>query len=1027
VIGPLDETRIIAPAGLPEDPHESLRPTPEAGMLSLLNLQLRSTSIPGGPHPQWEPVSWSRQDPFLLRHQIGRGGFSDVFCATQTALKRTVAVKRPRRQDGDRRKLLMDEPAFSREGLVTALLDHPNIVPVYDLAFDALGVPMLAMKLVEGTPWNRLVDSDAELPVTEKLARHLPVLLLAARAVEFAHSRGILHRDLKPSQVVVGDYGETYLMDWGLAAGLPGFRTGTGIAVDEVATPLARAPNPAGTAAYMAPEQTINSPAHLGTWTDVYLLGGMLYYILTGRAPHQQDGAFSAFQHAAAGIVDPPEQHARGAAIPPELSRLCMAALTREPESRIQRASEFVGGIESFLSGRERIARSGALATEAAATLESADGRYDRFALAERLAEEAVLLQPDNVRALELRERVYAGFAGAALARDDLRLAAAQADRLPDSPRAETIRRQVATAAARVKRRKLHRRIAISAAFWAALLASVIVLLIVHQAADTHAFEQGVDSREKIRKVRIEAAHDREKREQARRDLQAGVGANRADIASLLRPFFVSQLVATDLETTNSWGETWLRAHPQEAAAMRIEIDRIRTQRADLATRGASLEPEPVQLLLLNGILRLAEDTTASRRIAYGAFTGASVTSPENVDAWTGRAIAAGRNDELTTAIMDARQAIKAAVIRGGQNVAPRGIARQVYQQFGESHPLPRGAIVIGSWANDEPARSRYGEISGSWADSLSTGRYKSAVPGAAAPPRAITRTFEFYQPYVSVPTTSPAVARFHPRLAAPEKRHVYITWPPQANADPVYLTVRHAHGETTVPLMMDGFGYAGAANSDRWISLGEYEFAAGGDQFVQIAAGEDVRPVGLNQFGAVCADAVCFSPTPLDTPFFMLDISDVRTTGIAGPAPGGFVRADPPLPWEPTPYAAIDRAQRENRPLCMLFWYPTPAGIVHPLSQSREYCLRRLLSHPAIAEILRTQFVLASVDMSHFPDIANRFKDGTGGTCILLCAPDATVRDRMAIGILPPSPVEFASRLAAVSAGAPHPPSHPE
>src|SRR5690606_21487394 len=101
---------------------------------------------------------------------------------------------------------------FQQEAVITANLEHPNIVPVYDLGVDSDGRPLLAMKLVRGTPWDLLIDADfKELVTDEYLAKHLPILLSMCQAVAFAHSRRIIHRDLKPSQVMVGEFGEVLL------------------------------------------------------------------------------------------------------------------------------------------------------------------------------------------------------------------------------------------------------------------------------------------------------------------------------------------------------------------------------------------------------------------------------------------------------------------------------------------------------------------------------------------------------------------------------------------------------------------------------------------------------------------------------------------------------------------------------------------------------------------------------------------------------------------------------------------------
>ncbi len=248
--------------------------------------------------------------PFRLHRFIDRGGYGEVWEATQTSLKRTVALKRLRDDlmldAADERRRTED---FRREALTTAALEHPNIVPVYDAGEDSKGQPQLAMKLVRGKTWKARVEDDRDLPPDEFLGRHLPILIDVAQAVAFAHSRGVMHRDIKPSQVLVGEFGEALLVDWGLAVcfadgvrtddggGRPGAATGSVRSTADAPTcnHLASASCPAGTPAFMAPEQTDNVPDRLGPWTDVYLLGGTLYYLLTGTPPRSGMSAAGAF------------------------------------------------------------------------------------------------------------------------------------------------------------------------------------------------------------------------------------------------------------------------------------------------------------------------------------------------------------------------------------------------------------------------------------------------------------------------------------------------------------------------------------------------------------------------------------------------------------------------------------------------------------------------------------------------------------------------------------------------------------
>ena len=268
--------------------------------------------------------------PTVLVERIAEGGMGEVWEGVQTSLGRSVAVKtvRPDLLDDDRRASSI--AAFRHEAVVAASLEHPNIVPVHDLEEPVAGVsPRLVMKRVRGVAWSDLLTADyRELDAGQFLTKNLPILADVAQAVAFAHSKGIVHRDLKPAQVMVGEFGEVLLMDWGLSV-----YVGDGNDLDpSTVAALARpdsAPNPTGTPALMAPEQTDSSAERIGPWTDVYLLGGILYLLLTGKFPHGAASSRSSFEHAVKGEVEPPSRRAPERAVPPELEVLCMEALVK--------------------------------------------------------------------------------------------------------------------------------------------------------------------------------------------------------------------------------------------------------------------------------------------------------------------------------------------------------------------------------------------------------------------------------------------------------------------------------------------------------------------------------------------------------------------------------------------------------------------------------------------------------------------------------------------------------------------------
>lgn len=374
---------------------------------------------------------------YVLRRLIGAGGFGEVWEAEQTILDRHVAVKRLR---GDLRERIGDNSDaaraylfdFHQEAMLSAGLDHPNIVPIYDLGIGDDGFPLLAMKLVRGTPWDVLIANEfEEMSVPDFVGRHVAILHSVALAVAFAHSRGIIHRDIKPSQVIVGDFGEVFLMDWGLALRFdrgaiePPGESGEAKAVTSGS-------NPAGTTAYMAPEQTISHPRALGPWTDVFLLGGALYFVLTGRNPHEAETSKDVFYRAAYSRVEPPEKRRPDREVPPELSRLCMQALERWPARRMQTAREFARRLQEYQSGAGRKREAAVIATKVANRLAGDIESYDEFAEYWGELEKAAALAPDHAAIGALRDRLAERYAGAALRHGDLVLARAQARQIAD-------------------------------------------------------------------------------------------------------------------------------------------------------------------------------------------------------------------------------------------------------------------------------------------------------------------------------------------------------------------------------------------------------------------------------------------------------------------------------------------------------------------------------------------------------------------------------------------------------------------
>ncbi len=360
---------------------------------------------------------------FDLMEEIGRGGMGIVFRARQASLRRDIAVKQilPEALDAEARA------RFVAEALVTGLLDHPNIVPVHDLARTAMGDILLAMKLVSGTSWKALLHPKT--PAHQKLAdgydlqKHLALLLSVCNAVAFAHSKGIVHRDLKPENVMVGEFGEVLVMDWGIALDIRDHPQ-----ADARTQHKSGATVPAGTPSYMSPEQAAGRGADIGPWSDVYLLGSILLEVVTGKPPHRGVSIFEVLK--AAVRAEPP---ALSDSVPSELAGIIRKSLARETRDRYQTVSQFQEALQDFAKHRESTLISTA-AEEKLAHCETNRVTSNRNALYVDFAEavagfrQARLLWDCNEAAILGERRARQAYAAAALEGGDLGLAEAQGD-----------------------------------------------------------------------------------------------------------------------------------------------------------------------------------------------------------------------------------------------------------------------------------------------------------------------------------------------------------------------------------------------------------------------------------------------------------------------------------------------------------------------------------------------------------------------------------------------------------------------
>lgn len=428
-------------------------------------LRERLAELTGEAAPPQTPGATGMSGRYRLLRPVGQGGFGEVWESVQENLSRIIAVKKLREDfyaQSNLERLKQLEGAFRQEALTAAKLDHPNIVPIYDLGVDEKGRPLLAMKLVNGRPWSHVIEEDFdELPPDQFLAKHLPILVDVAHAAAFAHARGIVHRDIKPSQVMIGDYGEVLLMDWGLAHIFDEKRATTG---HTEALPLLSSPlssSPAGTPSFMAPEQTETDLSKTGPWTDIFLLGGVLYFLLTRQPPHVAEDSEAAFRMARACRIRTPRQVTTTRLIPSELERLAMQALAKEPGERVASAEEFVSRLNDYLTGATRRRESEELSSGAAALLQNAAGDYRAYGEALSKLRQAEALWTANPDIAPLQNRALEENTRAAIANNDLVMARVQSERIEDKEKKRELLIAIGELERRGRRREQQRRIAL--------------------------------------------------------------------------------------------------------------------------------------------------------------------------------------------------------------------------------------------------------------------------------------------------------------------------------------------------------------------------------------------------------------------------------------------------------------------------------------------------------------------------------------------------------------------------------------
>lgn len=300
--------------------------------------------------PDWSNL----QKSFTNLSVVGIGGMGTVFSAKDTIFYRNLALKIMR---SDLRNNPESIQAFIREARITAQIDHPNVVPVYNLGvFDGTGA-YFSMKRVEGETLSyvlkKLNDNDEAYQKKYSLRRRLEIFISICNGVSFAHSKGVIHRDLKPANIMLGNYGEVFIMDWGMSAYIEqNDSSSKGRKIDLREEQVEQKKNViSGTPLFMSPEQICGCELEHGEQSDVYSLGTILYCILSCKQsiidPTLDTEVL--LNKVLKGEVIPPRKRAKNLRISKELEAICLKAIEVERDYRYKNVTELMHDIKNVL------------------------------------------------------------------------------------------------------------------------------------------------------------------------------------------------------------------------------------------------------------------------------------------------------------------------------------------------------------------------------------------------------------------------------------------------------------------------------------------------------------------------------------------------------------------------------------------------------------------------------------------------------------------------------------------------------
>jgi len=350
-------------------------------------------------------VSFEEGERYALRRVLGAGGMGEVRLCSDAWIGRDVAMKVARKGTGSAAEM---RGRFLREARVQGQLEHPNIVPVYDLGVRE-GETFFTMKRIGGHTLEEIViglrEGREEMCAQYNRRKLLSAMSRVCLTIAYAHARGVLHRDLKPANVMLGDFGEVYVLDWGVAKlAATEERTSAPVSVGE-RNGQTQAGAVIGTPGYMAVEQLLGES--IDARSDVYALGAILFELLA-LEPLNPGSSLEEIVAASQKPANAPSVRAPSGDVPPELDAIVLRAVERDPSKRFESARAMHESIEAFLDGERDAERRRALASEhvkkaRAALALASDPKEDpeaRRAEGMRELGRAVALDPSDAGAL---------------------------------------------------------------------------------------------------------------------------------------------------------------------------------------------------------------------------------------------------------------------------------------------------------------------------------------------------------------------------------------------------------------------------------------------------------------------------------------------------------------------------------------------------------------------------------------------------------------------------------------------------